>query len=205
MHTPGLKIVFPSTPYEAKGLLKSAIRDDNPVIFLEHKLLYGRKCSYFPQDENFERIRSLFNVPEQEYFVPLGKADVKKEGKDITIIATGLMVHKSLNVAQKISKEGIQAEVIDLRSLLPLDRETIVSSVKKTGRGIVVSEDHLTGGVASEISAVINEEVFDYLDAPVERVAALDIPIPFSPVAEDFTIPDEKRIYSAAKRVLGRN
>jgi len=205
MHTPGLKIVFPCTPYEAKGLLKSAIRDDNPVIFLEHKILYGRKNSYFPIGDSFEKIRSFFDVPREEYCIPLGKADIKRKGKDITIIATGLMVHKSLLVAEKLSREGIQAEVVDLRSLVPLDKQTVITSVRKTGKVLVVSEDHLTGGVASEISAIICEQAFDYLDAPIERVATLDIPVPFSPVAEDFTIPNEKRIYAAAKRVLGRS
>lgn len=202
IHTPGLKIVYPCTPYEAKGLLKSAIRDNNPVIFLEHKLLYGRKDSHLPKIKSFEKIRSLFNVPEDEYLIPLGKADLKKEGEDVTIIASGLMVYRCLNVAQKLSEEGIQAEVIDLRSLVPLDRETIGASVKKTGKVVVVSEDHLRGGVCAEISAQICETLFDYLDAPVQRVAALDIPIPFAPAAEDYTIPNEERIYTAVKKTL---
>ena len=205
MHTPGLKIVFPCTPYEAKGLLKSAIRDENPVIFLEHKLLYGRKKSYFPPGDNFEKIRSLFDISKEESLIPLGKADIKRNGEDITIVATGLMVYRCLNVAQKLSGEGIQAEVIDLRSLVPLDKETIITSVKKTGKAVVVSEDHLTGGVVSEIAAIIYEQAFDYLDAPVERVASLDIPVPFSPVAEDYTIPNEERIYTAVKRFFQRD
>ncbi len=205
MHTPGLKIVFPCTPYEAKGLLKSAIRDENPVIFLEHKLLYGRKKSYFSTGDSFEKIRSLFDISQGEFLVPLGKADIKRKGKDITIIATGLMVYRCLNVAQKLSGEGIQAEVIDLRSLVPLDKQTVVNSVKKTGKALVVSEDNLTGGVTSEISAAIHEGAFDYLDAPVERVAPLDIPVPFSPVAEDYTIPNEERIYTAVKNFFERS
>lgn len=205
MHTPGLKIAFPCTPYEAKGLLKSAIRDDNPVIFLEHKLLYGRKQVNLETGKTFQKIRSLFSVPQEEYIVPLGKADIKNEGKDVTIIATGLMVYRCLNVAEDLSKEGIQAEVIDLRSLIPLDKRTITSSVRKTGRAVVVSEDQVTAGVSAEISAVIYEEAFDYLDAPVQRVGALDIPIPFSPLAEDYTIPNKTRIYAAVKKCLERN
>ena len=205
MHTPGLKIVFPCTPYEAKGLLKSAIRDENPVIFLEHKLLYGRKKSYFPTGDDFEKIRSLFDVPEEEYLIPLGKADIKREGKDITIIATGLMVHKALFAVERLSREGIQAEVLDLRGLVPLDKTTVIGSVRKTGRALVVSEDHLTAGVTSEISAIIHEEAFDYLDAPVKRVASLDIPVPFSPVAEDYAIPNEERIYTAVKKFFERD
>ncbi|UCG93623.1 MAG: alpha-ketoacid dehydrogenase subunit beta [Candidatus Aerophobus sp.] len=205
MHTPGLKVVFPCTPYEAKGLLKSAIRDENPVIFLEHKLLYGRKKSYFPAGDNFERMRSIFDIPKEEYLIPLGKADIKRKGKDITIVATGIMVHKALFAAERLSREGIQAEIIDLRCLVPLDRETVVNSVRKTEKAVVVSEDHFTGGVASEISAIIYEEAFDYLDAPVERVATLDIPIPFSPAAEDYTIPNEERIYTAVKKFFERD
>lgn len=200
MHTPGLKITFPCTPYEAKGLLKSAIKDNNPVIFLEHKLLYGRKKSYLENTESFHKIRSLFDIPGEEYLIPLGKADVKREGKDVTIVATGLMVYKCLSVAQRLGEEGIQAEVIDLRSLVPLDKETIINSIKKTGRAVIVSEDHLTGGVTSEISAAVYKEGFDYLDAPVERVAALDIPIPFAPRAENYTIPNEERIYTVVKK-----
>lgn len=205
MHTPGLKIIFPCTPYEAKGLLKSAIRDNNPVIFLEHKLLYGRKKSYLENTESFHKIRSLFDIPGEEYLIPFGKADIKREGKDITIVATGLMVYKCLSVAQRLSEEGIQAEVIDLRSLIPLDKETIINSIKKTGRAVIVSEDHLTGGVTSEISAAVYKESFDYLDAPVERVAALDIPIPFAPRAENYTIPNEERIYTVVKKFFLRS
>jgi len=205
MHTPGLKIAFPCTPYEAKGLLKSAIKDDNPVIFLEHKLLYGRKQVNLETGETFQKIRSLFSVPEKEYIVPLGKADIKNEGKDVTVIATGLMVYRCLNVAEDLAREGIQAEVIDLRSLVPLDKRTITSSVRKTGRAVVVSEDQVTAGVTAEISAVIYEEAFDYLDAPVQRVGALDIPIPFSPLAEDYAIPNKTRIYAAVKKCLERN
>jgi len=205
IHTPGLKITFPCTPYEAKGLLKSAIRDNNPVIFLEHKLLYGRKKSYLENTESFHKIRSLFDIPGEEYLIPLGKADIKREGKDVTVVATGLMVYKCLSVAQRLSEEGIQAEVIDLRSLVPLDKKTIVNSIKKTGRAVIVSEDHLTGGVTSEISAAVYKEGFGYLDAPVERVAALDIPIPFAPRAENYTIPNEERIYSVVKKFFLRN
>jgi len=205
MHTPGLKIVFPCTPYEAKGLLKAAIRDDNPVIFLEHKLLYGRKISHFPEDKSFGRIKDLYNVPEEDYLVPIGKADIKREGQDVTLIATGLMLHHCLFAAEKLDEEGIQAEVIDLRSLVPLDKKTIIDSVKKTGKMVVVSEDHLTAGVTAEVASIIYEEAFDFLDAPVERVAALDIPVPFSPVAEDYTIPNSKRIYQRVKKFFQRS
>lgn len=145
-------------------------------------------------------MHSLFDVPEEEYLIPLGKADIKRKGKDITIIATGLMLHKALLATERLSREDIQAEVVDLRCLVPFDKETVVNSVRKTGKALVASEDNLTGGVASEISAIIYKEAFDYLDAPVERVATLDIPVPFSPVAEDYTIPNEERIYAGVKK-----
>jgi len=202
MHIPGLKIVFPSTPYEAKGLLKSAIRDDNPVIFLEHKLLYGRKKSHLETSDSFQKTRSLFDIPQEDYLIPLGRADIKREGKDLTMIATGLMVYRCLSVAHRLSQEEIEVEVIDLRSLVPLDKETLAKSAKKTGRVVIVCEDHLTGGVTSQVSAVLYEETFDYLDAPIKRVAALDIPVPFSPLAESRAIPSEERIYDAAKECL---
>ena len=164
-HLPGLKVVMPSTPYDAKGLLKAAIRDDNPVIFLEHKMLYGVKGE----------------VPEEEYIVPLGVADVKREGKDITIIATSMMVHKSLEAAKELEKEGISVEVIDPRTLYPLDEEKILESVKKTHRAIVVHEAVERSGFGGEIVAIIMEKAFEYLDAPVKRVCAINTPIPFSP------------------------
>ncbi len=186
MHVPGLKIAMPSTPYDAKGLLKTAIRDDNPVMFFEHKLLYSFKGP----------------VPEEEYTVPLGVADVKREGEDITIFATLYMVHKSLAAAEELSKQGISTEVVDPRTLVPLDKQAIVDSVKKTGRIVIVTEDCKTGGVSAEISAVVAEEAIDYLDAPVKRVAEPDTPIPFSPPMEKFVIPDENTIIRAVKELI---
>lgn len=186
MHVPGLKVAMPSTPYDAKGLLKTAIRDDNPVMFFEHKLLYNIKGP----------------VPEEEYTVPLGMADVKREGEDVTVVATLYMVHKSLAAAEELSKEGISVEVVDPRTLVPLDKQAIINSVKKTGRIAIVTEDCKTGGVSAEIAAIIAEEAIDYLDAPVKRVAEPDTPIPFSPPLERFVIPDEKRIIGAVKEVI---
>lgn len=186
LHVPGLKIAMPSTPYDAKGLLKTAIRDDNPVMFFEHKLLYNIKGS----------------VPEEEYTVPLGVADVKREGEDVTIVATLYMVHKSLAAAEELSNEGISVEVVDPRTLVPLDKQAIINSVKKTGRIVIVTEDCKTGGVSAEIAAVVAEEAIDYLDAPVKRVAEPDTPIPFSPPLERFVIPDEKKIIGAVKEVV---
>jgi len=186
MHVPGLKIAMPSTPYDAKGLLKTAIRDDNPVMFFEHKLLYSVKGS----------------VPEEEYTVPLGVADVKREGGDVTIVATLYMVHKALAAAEELSRQGISVEVVDPRTLVPLDKEAIVNSVKKTGRIVIVTEDCKTGGVSAEIAALVAEEAIDYLDAPVRRVAEPDTPIPFSPSLEKFVIPDENRIIGVVKEVV---
>jgi pyruvate/2-oxoglutarate/acetoin dehydrogenase E1 component len=186
LHVPGLKIAMPSTPYDAKGLLKTAIRDDNPVMFFEHKLLYNIKGP----------------VPEEEYTVPLGVADVKRKGEDVTIVATLYMVHKSLAAAEELSKEGISVEVVDPRTLVPLDKQAIINSVKKTGRIVIVTEDCKTGGVSAEIAAVVAEEAIDYLDAPVKRVAEPDTPIPFSPPLERFVIPDEKKIMGAVKEVI---
>jgi len=186
LHVPGLKTAMPSTPYDAKGLLKTAIRDDNPVMFFEHKLLYSIKGP----------------VPEEEYTVPLGVADVKRKGEDVTIVATLYMVHKSLAAAEELSKQGISVEVVDPRTLIPLDKQAIISSVKKTGRIVIVTEDCKTGGVSAEIAAVVAEEAIDYLDAPVKRVAEPDTPIPFSPPLERFVIPDEKKIIGAVKEVV---
>jgi len=186
MHVPGLYVAVPSTPYDAKGLLKTAIRGDNPVFFCEHKLLY-------PIDGE---------VPEEEYMVPFGAADVKRKGSDVTVVATLYMVHKALNAAEVLEKEGINVEVIDPRTLAPLDKKTIVSSVKKTGRIVVVSEDCKTAGVSAEIAAVVAEEAVDYLDAPIRRVAGQDTPIPFSPPLEQYVIPDEKKIIEAVKEIV---
>ena len=186
MHIPGLQVAVPSTPYDAKGLLKTAIRNDNPVIFCEHKLLYPITGP----------------VPEEEYTLPFGEADIKREGSDVTIIATLYMVHKVLNAAKKLEEEEISAEVVDPRTLVPLDKETIINSVKKTGRVVIVTEDCKTAGVSAEIAAIIAEETLDYLDAPIKRVANPDVPIPFSPPLESYVIPDEKRIIEAVKEVV---
>ena len=186
MHVPGLQVAVPSTPYDAKGLLKTAIRNDNPVIFCEHKLLYPITGP----------------VPDEEYTLPFGVADIKREGNDVTIVATLYMVHKALKAAEELEKDGISVEIVDPRTLVPLDKETIINSVKKTGRVVIVTEDCKTAGVSAEIAAVIAEEALDYLDAPVKRVANPDVPIPFSPPLESFVIPDEKRIIQAVKEVV---
>lgn len=185
MHIPGLQVVLPSTPYDAKGLLKTAIRSDSPVMFFEHKLLYSMKG----------------NVPEEEYSVPFGKADIKRSGDDVTIFATALMVHKALLAADKLEKEGLSAEVIDPRTLVPLDKDALISSVKKTGHAVVVHEAWKRGGVGAEIASTIMEEAMDYLDAPVKRVAALNIPVPFSPALEKYVIPNENDIIKAVKEI----
>ena len=186
MHVPGLYVAVPSTPYDAKGLLKTAIRGNNPVFFCEHKLLYP------VEDE----------VPEEEYTIPFGVADIKREGADVTILATLYMVHKTLNAAKQLEKEGVDAEVVDPRTLTPLDKQAIIRSVKKTGRLVIVSEDCKTAGVSAEIAAMVAEEAVDYLDAPIKRVAEPDTPIPFSPPLEQYVIPDEKAIMKAVKKVV---
>jgi pyruvate dehydrogenase E1 component beta subunit len=189
MHVPGLKIAVPSTPYDAKGLLKTAIRGEDPTIFYEHMLLYGR------------RIRG--EVPEGDFTVPFGKADVKREGKDVTIVALSIMVRRALAAAEELAKEGISCEVVDPRTLSPLDKQTILNSVKKTGRLVTVETDCKTGGVGAEIAAIVAEEAIDYLDAPIRRVATMDVPPCLSPVFEKYIIPDEKRIISEIKALMG--
>lgn len=186
MHVPGLYVAIPSTPYDAKGLLKTAIRGENPVVFCEHKLLYPVEGE----------------VPEEEYTVPFGVATIKREGKDVTMVATLYMVYKALLAAETLEKEGISVEVVDPRTLVPLDKEALIDSVKKTGRLVVVSEDCKTAGVTAEISAIIAEEAIDYLDAPIKRVAAADTPIPFSPPLEKFVLPDENQIIKAVKEII---
>ncbi|HSB77728.1 MAG TPA: alpha-ketoacid dehydrogenase subunit beta [Candidatus Methylomirabilis sp.] len=185
-HIPGLKVVMPSTPADAKGLMKSAIRDCNPVIFHEHKLLYGTKGP----------------VPEGDYLVPLGKADVKREGTDATVVATGVMLNRALGAAKQLQEEGISVEVVDVRTIQPLDTETIVASACKTGRVIIAQEAPGPFSAASEIAAVIGREAFGYLDMPIEMVCEPFVPVPFSPILEDFVIPREGQIISAVKRVL---
>ena len=180
------KLVAPSTPYDAKGLLKSAIREDNPVIFLTHKRLGG----------------ILSKIPDEEYLIPLGQADIKREGSDVTVVAIELMVHRALTAAEKLQEEGISLEVIDPRTLVPLDKQTVIDSVKKTGRLVIISEEPRTGGAAAEIAATVAEEAFDFLDAPVKRVCAPDTPIPFSPVLEKFWVPDENNLIKAVKEII---
>jgi 2-oxoisovalerate dehydrogenase E1 component beta subunit len=186
-HVPGLKVVQPSTPYDAKGLLKAAIRDNNPVIYFEHKHLY-------------RRIRE--DVPDDDFVVPIGQADVKRAGSDLTIVTYGAMVHESLAVAERLSKEGAECEVIDLRTLVPLDKASFLTSVRKTSRAMVVHEAHLTGGFGGEVAAIIAQEAFDALDAPVMRVASLDVPVPFAGALEDAVLPNADKIYRAAVDVL---
>ena len=186
-HVPGLKVVQPSTPYDAKGLLKAAIRDNNPVIYLEHKHLY-------------RRLRE--DVPDEDFVVPLGVADIKRDGDDLTIITYGAMVHDCLAVADRLSKEGTECDIIDLRTLCPLDKDTFLASVRRTSRVLVVHEAHLTSGFGGEVSAIIAEEAFDALDAPIARVASLDVPVPFSPPLEDAMLPNADKIYKAAVHVL---
>jgi pyruvate/2-oxoglutarate/acetoin dehydrogenase E1 component len=185
-HVPGIYVVQPSTPYDAKGLLKSAIRDDNPVIFIEHKMLYNMKGM----------------VPDHEYLVPLGQADVKRAGKDVTIVATSRMVHLALGAADILSQGGIEAEVIDPRTLKPLDTETIVRSVKKTLHLVIVNEGCRTGGFASQLAGMLLEDVFDYLDAPIKIVASEDVPIPYNHGLEYEAIPAEQDIVNAVKAIL---
>ena len=186
VHTPGLKVVYPSTAYDAKGLLKSAIRDNNPVLFFEHKFLYRRIKEEIPADD---------------YTVPLGKAIVRREGRDLTIISYAAMAHTSLEAAAQLEKEGIDAEVIDLRTLLPLDKETILASVKKTNKLLVVHEDTRTGGIAGEIAAVVCGEAFEDLDGPIMRVTSLDTPVPYSPPLEEHFLPNAQKVAAAAREL----
>ena len=186
MHTPGLKVAVPSTAYDAKGLLKTAIRDDDPIMFFEHKICYTTK--------------SL--IPEEEYLIPFGEADVKREGDDVTIFATFWMIHEALKAAEQLSRKGIEVEVIDPRTLVPLDKVALVESVKKTGRLLIVEEDCKTCGIGAEIAAIAAEEAFDYLESPIRRIAEPDTPIPFSPILENFVIPDHKAIVKGVEELL---
>ena len=186
-HIPGLKVVQPSTAYDVKGLLKAAIEDDNPVIFYEHKLLY----------------RTSSPVPEEPYKIELGKADIKREGTDVTIVATAIMVHKALEAALQLEKEGISVEIIDPRTIVPLDKETIINSVKKTGRLIVVHEAVQRGGIGGEIVSVVAEsEAFDYLDAPIKRLGGKEVPIPYNPNLEKAAIPQVPDIIAAVRETV---
>jgi pyruvate dehydrogenase E1 component beta subunit len=188
-HIPGLKVVMPSTPYDAKGLLKSAIRDDNPVVFLEHKMCYNTVKG---------------PAPTAEYLLPLGVADVKREGADVTLVAISRMVQVALAAAETLARDGISAEVVDPRTIRPLDKATILKSAMKTGRAVVIDEGHLTYGVTAEIAALIADEAFDYLDAPVKRLAAMDTPVPMAPILEAATIPTEAKVVETVKALFGR-
>ncbi|HUW10735.1 MAG TPA: alpha-ketoacid dehydrogenase subunit beta [Anaerolineae bacterium] len=192
-HIPGLKVLAPSTAYDAKGLLKSAVRDENPVLIFEHKLLYGSKG---PRSER-GAISPVGEVPDEEYLVPIGKGAIRREGGDVTIVAKLLMVYRALAAADELASQGIEAEVIDPRTLVPLDKELILASVRKTGRLVIAEEDNLTGGWAAEIAAIVADEAFLWLDAPIKRVSAPDVPPPFAPVLESAYVPDEKKIMDA--------
>jgi len=194
-HVPGLKVVCPCTPYDAKGMLKTAIRDDNLVMFFEHKLLYGAKGRKEAIDVSME-------VPKEEYLIPFEKADIKRKGEDVTIIGLLRTVHTALSASKRLEKEGIDTEVVDLRSLVPLDEETILQSVKKTGRVVVVQEDTLFGGWGAEIVSLIAEKDLDYLDAPPKRVAPPSTPVPFAPIMENYYVPNEEDIIRAVREVI---
>lgn len=187
-HVPGLEVVLPSTPYDAKGLLKTAIRNENPVVFFEDKMMYQQKGP----------------VPEGEYTIPFGVADIKRVGTEITLVATSSMVQVALEAAKRLEALGISAEVIDPRTMFPLDKETLIESAKKTSRAIVIDEGYERYGVTAEFAAVIAEGAFYYLDAPVKRMGAMDVPIPFSPVLEDLTVPTPETVTDLAKTLCGR-
>jgi pyruvate/2-oxoglutarate/acetoin dehydrogenase E1 component len=197
-HVPGLKVVAPSTAYDAKGLLKSAVRDDNPVLIFEHKLLYGSKG---PRSEK-GALSPIGEVPDEEYLVPIGQGVVRRKGRDVTIVGKLLTVYRALAAAEELAREGIEAEIIDPRTLVPLDKELILESVRKTGRLVIVEEDNLTGGWAADIAAIVAEEAFFWLDAPIKRVSAPDTPVPFAPVMEQFYVPSEERVVEAARSLF---
>ncbi len=187
-HVPGLKVAIPSTPYDAKGLLKTAIRDENPVVFFEDKMMYKLKGS----------------VPEEDYTIPFGVADVKKVGDDITLVATSSMVQVALDAAKLLDEIGLSAEVVDPRTTVPLDKRTLIDSARKTSRAIVIDEGYESYGVTAELASVIADGAFYYLDAPVKRMGAMDVPIPFSPVLEDLTVPTAESVFQTAKALCGR-
>jgi 2-oxoisovalerate dehydrogenase E1 component beta subunit len=187
LNTPGLKMVEPSTARDAKGLLKAAIRDDDPVLYFEHKFLY-------------RRIKD--DVPEEDYIVPIGKAAIRREGSDLSIITFGAMVYTALDAARTLADEGVEAEVLDLRSLAPLDREAVLTTVAKTNRALLLHEATLTGGIGGELAAIISGEAFEHLDAPVVRVASVDAPVPYSPPLEAAFLPGVEKVVAAAKRLV---
>jgi pyruvate dehydrogenase E1 component beta subunit len=201
MHVPGLKVVTPSMPYDAKGLLINAIRGEDPVLFVEHKLLYYAKRMTSLRGPYPTLIQK---VPEEPYVIPFGKAEIKRSGEDVTVVATMMMVHKALRVADDLAKKGISMEIIDPRTLVPLDKQAIVDSVKKSGKVVIASEDTKRAGVGAEIATMIMEEAFDYLDAPVKRVSALDVPIPYAPALESTVVPQEKHITEAVLEIVGQ-
>ena len=186
MHTPGLKVAVPAFASDVKGLIKTAIRDPNPVLFAEHKLVYDKKEE----------------VPDEEYLIPFGQAKIRREGADVTLWGTFIMLHKALEVADELQKEGISVEIIDPRTLVPLDTKTLINSVKKTGRLVLVTEETKTGATTAEVAAIVQEEAFDWLDAPIKRVNAPDTPVPFSPPLENYFIPDNKRIAQAIRDIM---
>jgi len=197
-HIPGLKVIAPATAYDAKGLLKSAVRDDNPVIMFEHKLLYGSKGARAEKGA----ISPVGEVPDEEYLVPIGKGIIRRQGKDVTLVGKLLTMYRAMEAAEILAKEGIEAEVIDPRTLVPLDKELILESVRKTGRLVIVEEDNLTGGWAGDIAAIVAEEAFYWLDAPIKRVSAPDVPPPFAPVMEQFYVPSVERVVAAVKALF---
>ncbi|MGG5252476.1 alpha-ketoacid dehydrogenase subunit beta [Neobacillus sp. SM06] len=197
-HLPGLKVVAPSTPYDLKGMMISAIRDDNPVVFMFHKTLQG--LGWMDQLD-----ASISHVPEEAYTVPLDKAKVVREGKDVTIVGLQMTMHYALEAAQRLAKEGMEAEVIDLRSLAPIDKDTILASVRKTHRLIIADEDYLSYGVTAEISAIVAEEALYDLEAPVKRIAIPNVPIPYSRGLEKFVLPSAEKIYNAAVQLVNED
>ncbi|HEV8539372.1 MAG TPA: alpha-ketoacid dehydrogenase subunit beta [Bacteroidota bacterium] len=183
-HVPGLKLVAPATPYDAKGLIKAAIRDPNPVLYFEHKYLYRHAKG---------------DVPDGDYIVRIGEADIKRTGADISVITYGSGVHWSVDAAESIARDGVDVEVLDLRTLLPMDKEAILTSVKKTGKVLIVHEATLTGGIGGEVAALISEQAFEYLDAPIRRVASLDIPVPYAPTLEEYFLPNTQKVLEALR------
>jgi 2-oxoisovalerate dehydrogenase E1 component beta subunit len=187
VHTPGLKVVEPSTAYDAKGLLKAAIRDDDPVLFFEHKYLY-------------RRIKE--ELPAEDYVVPIGKAALRRTGKDLSIISYGAQVYTALEAASELEQDGVSVEVLDLRSLLPYDKDAVLETVAKTSKVILLHEATRTGGFAGELAALIAEEAFEYLDAPIVRITAPDTPVPYSPALEDFWMPNKEDVVKAGRKLL---
>jgi len=187
MNRPGIKIVYPGTAYDAKGLLKSAVRDDDPVLFIEHKFLY-------------RRIKE--DLPNEDFTVPIGKAKIRRKGKDLTIITWGAMIYVADEAAEELAKDGVSVEVIDMRSIIPFDEEAMLESIGKTNRAIILHEAPLTGGAGAEFAARLAEKAFDYLDAPIKRVASLDVPTPYSPPLEAFYLPNKDKVIAAARELI---